>query len=85
LLLEAGDNDGTVYWHQSVELYNIARRAKKNVVMLVYNGEDHGLAQRKNQIDYHRRIHAWFDHYLKGASPQPWITEGVSALAREAR
>jgi dipeptidyl aminopeptidase/acylaminoacyl peptidase len=41
-LLEAGDNDGTVYWHQSVELYNIARRAKKNVVMLVYNGEDHG-------------------------------------------
>ena len=53
--------------------------------MLVYNGEDHGLSQRKNQIDYHRRIHAWFDHYLKGTSPQPWITEGVSALAREAR
>jgi dipeptidyl aminopeptidase/acylaminoacyl peptidase len=85
LLLMTGDNDGTVYWHQSVELYNIARRARKNVVMLVYNGEDHGLSQRKNQIDYHRRIHAWFDHYLKGASAQPWITEGVSALAREAR
>ena len=43
LLLEVGDADGTVFWHQSVELYNIARRAKKNVVMLVYNGEDHGL------------------------------------------
>ena len=85
LLLMTGDNDGTVYWHQSVELYNIARRAKKNVVMLVYNNEDHGLSQRRNQIDYHRRIHAWFDHYLKGAPAQPWITEGVSALAREAR
>ena len=43
LLLMTGDSDGTVFWHQSVELYNIARRAKKNVVMLVYNGEDHGL------------------------------------------
>ena len=61
-----GDNDGTVFWHQSVELYNIARRAKKNVVMLVYNGEDHGLRVKKNQIDYHRRIQAWFGHYLKG-------------------
>ena len=85
LLLEAGDSDGTVFWHQSVELYNIARRAKKNVVMLVYNGEDHGLRQKKNQIDYHRRIRAWFDYYLKGAPAEPWITEGVSALARDGR
>jgi dipeptidyl aminopeptidase/acylaminoacyl peptidase len=85
LLLMTGDNDGTVYWHQSVELYNIARRAKKNVVMLVYNGEDHGLRQRKNQVDYHRRIRAWFDHYLKGGAAEPWIKDGVTALAREAR
>jgi dienelactone hydrolase len=85
LLLMTGDNDGTVYWHQSVELYNIARRAKKNVVMLVYNGEDHGLRQRRNQVDYHRRIRAWFDHYLKDAPAETWITEGVSAMAREAR
>ena len=48
LLLEAGDNDGTVQWHQSVALYNIARRAGKRVVMLQYGGEDHGL--RKRQI-----------------------------------
>ena len=85
LLLETGDQDGTVFFHQSVELYNIARRAKKNVVMLVYNGEDHGLSQRKNQVDYQHRIHAWFDHYLKGATAEPWITEGISALQREGR
>jgi dienelactone hydrolase len=85
LLLMTGDNDGTVFFHQSVELYNIARRAKKNVVMLVYNGENHGLAVRKNQIDYHRRIRAWFDHYLKSAPAQSWITEGVTALQREGR
>lgn len=82
MLLMTGDNDGTVYWHQSVEFYNIARRAKKNVVMLVYNGEDHGLRVKKNQVDYHRRIRQWFDHYLKGAPAEKWITEGIPALAR---
>ena len=85
LLLMTGDNDGTVFFHQSVELYNIARRARKNVVMLVYNGENHGLAVKKNQIDYHRRIRAWFDHYLKNTPAQPWITDGVTALQREGR
>ena len=64
LLVEVGDNDGTVHWHQGVELYNIARRAGKNVVMLQYGGEDHGLRKRANQIDYHHRIMEWFDHYL---------------------
>jgi len=82
LLLMTGDNDGTVYWHQSVELYNIARRAKKNVVMLVYNNEDHGLRVKKNQIDYHRRIGAWFAHYLKGEPAPTWITTGVPASQR---
>lgn len=85
MLLMTGDNDGTVYWHQSVEFYNIARRAKKNVVMLVYNGEDHGLRVKKNQVDYHRRIRQWFDHYLKGAPAEKWITSGVTAIERSAR
>ena len=85
MLLMTGDNDGTVFWHQSVEFYNIARRAKKNVVMLVYNGEDHGLRVKKNQVDYHRRIRQWFDHYLKGAPAEKWITAGVPALERSSR
>jgi dipeptidyl aminopeptidase/acylaminoacyl peptidase len=80
LMLEAGDVDGTVFWHQAVEMYNIARRAKKNVVMVVYNGEDHGLRLKKNQVDYQRRILEWFGHYLKGDKAQPWIAEGVPAL-----
>ena len=85
LLLMTGDNDGTVHWHQSVELYNIARRAKRNVVMLVYNNEDHGLRTKKNQVDYHRRIRAWFGHYLKGDAAETWMTEGVTALQRDQR
>jgi dipeptidyl aminopeptidase/acylaminoacyl peptidase len=83
LLVEVGDNDGTVHWHQGVELYNIARRAGKTVVLLQYGGEDHGLRKRANQIDYHHRIFEWFDHYLTGAPPAPWITNGERYLDRE--
>jgi dipeptidyl aminopeptidase/acylaminoacyl peptidase len=83
LLIEVGDADGTVYWHQGVELYNAARRAKKDVVLLVYGGEDHGLRQKANQMDYHQRILAWFGHYLKGDPAEPWITSGVTYLDRE--
>jgi len=83
-LLEVGDIDGTVAWHQGIELYNVARRAKRNVVMLAYIGEDHGLRKPKNQSDYQHRILAWFGHYLKGEPAEPWITNGQSFLEREA-
>jgi hypothetical protein len=83
LLLMTGDNDGTVQWHQSVALYNIARRAGRNAVMLQYGGEDHGLRKRQNQIDYHHRIFEWFDHYLKGEPAPRWITSGERYIDRE--
>jgi dipeptidyl aminopeptidase/acylaminoacyl peptidase len=83
LLVAFGDNDGTVHWHQGVELYNIARRAKKDVVMLVYGGEDHSNRRKANQIDYHRRIVQWFGHYLKNEPASGWIKEGVPFLDRE--
>jgi dienelactone hydrolase len=83
LLIEVGDADGTVFWHQGVELYNAARRAKKDVVLLVYGGEDHGLRQKANQVDYHQRIMQWFGHYLKGEPAQSWITSGVSFLDKD--
>jgi dipeptidyl aminopeptidase/acylaminoacyl peptidase len=83
LLIEVGDADGTVQWHQGVELYNAARRANKDVVLLVYAGEDHGLRKKANQLDYHRRIVEWFGHYLKGEPAPRWITSGVTHLERE--
>jgi len=82
LLIEVGDADGTVFWHQGVELYNIARRAKKDVVLLVYANEDHGLREKADQIDYHRRILEWFGHYLKGEPAAAWITSGVPYLEK---
>jgi dipeptidyl aminopeptidase/acylaminoacyl peptidase len=84
LLLEAGDVDGIIAWYQSIMLYNIARRAGKNVVMLGYIGADHGLRKKSNQKDYQRRILAWFGHYLKDEPAEDWIMEGKSFLEREA-
>src|SRR5215471_7126233 len=83
LLIEVGDSDGTVFFHQGVELYNIARRAKKDVVLLVYAGEDHGLRKKANQIDYQRRIFQWFGHYLKDEPAPDWISTGETYLAHE--
>jgi dienelactone hydrolase len=80
LMIEVGDADGTVFYHQGIELFNIARRAKKNVVLLVYQGEDHGLRKKADQVDYQRRIFAWFGHYLKDEPAPTWITEGQSYL-----
>ena len=78
LLMAFGDDDGVVDWDQGTEFYNFARRAGKQMVLLVYEGEDHGLREEANQKDYHRRILEWFGHYLKGDPAPPWITDGVS-------
>lgn len=83
LLLSVGDKDGASDWHQDIEMYNLARRAGKQCVMLVYAGENHALAVKANQQDYHRRILEWFDHYLKDQAPKPWIEKGVTVLDRE--
>jgi dipeptidyl aminopeptidase/acylaminoacyl peptidase len=83
MLLEIGSEDGTVDPRQGSLFYNYARRAGKQVVMLVYPGEPHGLTKKENQVDYHRRINQWFDHYLKGNPPAKWIVEGQSALERK--
>jgi len=77
LLMAHGNEDGTVDWDQATEFYNFARRAGKEMVLLVYEGEDHGFRQKANQIDYHRRILEWFGHYLKGEPAPTWIADGV--------
>jgi len=77
LLMAFGDDDGTVDWDQGTEFYNFARRAGKQMVLIVYEGENHGFSRKPNQIDYHRRILEWFGHYLKGEPAPAWITDGV--------
>lgn len=84
LLLAHGDKDGTVEFFQSTEFYNYARRAGKQVVLLVYEGENHGFTKKPNQIDYQRRILEWFGYYLKGDPPAPWIRQGIPVERQEA-
>ena len=83
LLMAFGNEDGVVDWDQGTEFFNFARRAEKQMVLLVYEGEDHGFRREANQRDYHRRILEWFGHYLKGEPAPSWITDGVALDALE--
>src|ERR1019366_3759047 len=61
LLLGERDAGGNVNYGQSMELYNFGRRLGKQVIFLVYNGENHSVARPESQLDYHRRQLEWFD------------------------
>jgi len=83
LIILHNDKDGAVDFTQGVEYYNTLRRLGKNVIMLEYIGENHGLAKRSNQQDYTIRMKEFFDHYLKGAPAPKWMTDGVPRLQME--
>ena len=85
LLMMFGTNDGAVEYNQGVEFYNAARRLGKEMVMLSYDGENHGLAEDANQRDYQRRIMQWFGHYLKGEPAPDWISTGVPYITQKDR
>jgi len=80
ILFTFGDQDGAVDWHQGQYLYNTLRRMGKPAVMLVYPGENHGLAKRANQLDYAHRVRHFLDVYLKNAKPEPWVTDDIPLL-----
>lgn len=84
LLVEFGTDDGAVDFNQGVELYNTMRRMQNPFVMLVYEGENHGLAREENQIDYATRAFEWHEHYLLGKEAPEWITDGLPYLERPA-
>jgi len=84
LLMAFGDQDGVVEWWQGTVFYNFARRAGKQMVLLVYEDEGHGLQREANQVDYNRRILEWFGHYLKDEPAPAWIIDGVTLENLEA-
>jgi dipeptidyl aminopeptidase/acylaminoacyl peptidase len=77
LLMTFGDSDGAVDFRQGVQFYTTLRRLGKEAVMLVYPGENHGLARPANRLDYAQRVRHYLDVYLKKAKPEAWITDGV--------
>lgn len=83
ILIAAGDADGAVDWHQAQYLYQTLRRLGKNAVLLVYAGENHNFTRRPDQLDYSHRLRHFLDVYLKGAKPEPWVTEGVPFIKKD--
>jgi acetyl esterase/lipase len=84
LIILHNDQDGAVDWNQGIEYYNTLRRLGKDVVMLQYVGENHGLRVPANQKDYTVRMREFFDHHLKGAEAPAWLLEGVPLLNMDA-
>ena len=82
LLMMHNDADGSVPWYQGIEYFSALRRLGKKAWLIEYNGEDHGLTERRNQKDWSLRMSQFFDYYLKDTPPARWITDGVPATLK---
>jgi dipeptidyl aminopeptidase/acylaminoacyl peptidase len=80
LVILHNDKDGAVDFNQGITYFNTLRQMEKNVVLLEYVGENHGLARAINQKDYAMRQKDWFDHYLKGMPAPDWMTKGIPRI-----
>jgi len=83
LLVTFGTSDGAVDWHQGIEMFTTMRRMEKPYIMLVYEGENHSLAKKENQLDYTKKVAEFFDHYLLGTEPAEWILKGRKYLDKK--
>lgn len=83
LMLLHNDRDGAVDFNQGITYYNTLRELGKDVVLLEYVGENHGLSRPANQKDYALRMMEWFDHFLRGKPAPQWILDGVPRLRME--
>jgi dienelactone hydrolase len=84
LIVLSDDKDGAVDFNQGITWFNDLRNAGKQVILLTYVGENHGLAKPVNQRDYAMRMQQFFDHYLKGAPAPDWMVNGIPHLKMEA-
>jgi dipeptidyl aminopeptidase/acylaminoacyl peptidase len=80
LIILHNDKDGAVDFTQGIEYFNQLRRLQKQVVMLQYKGENHGLRVPANMRDYAVRMKEFFDHQLMGKPAPQWWTDGVPHL-----
>lgn len=83
LIILHNDKDGAVDFNQGITHYNTLRQLGKDVILLEYVGENHGLARPVNQKDYASRMRDWFDHYLQGTPAPDWMVKGVPRLKME--
>lgn len=77
------EHDGAVDFNQGITFFNSLREQNKDVIMLQYVGENHGLQVPKNQKDYTVRMQEYFDHFLRGEPAPDWMKEGIPRLKME--
>ncbi|MCZ8202966.1 prolyl oligopeptidase family serine peptidase [Gemmatimonas sp.] len=83
LIILHNDKDGAVDFNQGITYYNTLRQMNKDVILLEYVGENHGLAQLKNRKDYSQRLMEYWDSYLKGQPAPEWLKNGIPRLKTE--
>ncbi|HEX6966595.1 MAG TPA: prolyl oligopeptidase family serine peptidase [Gemmatimonadaceae bacterium] len=83
LMILHDDKDGAVDFNQGITYFNTLRQLGKQVILLEYVGENHGLRNPVNQKDYAMRMREFFDHYLLGAPAPDWLTNGVPRIELE--
>ena len=83
LVILHNDKDGAVDFNQGITYYNTLRQLGKDVILLEYVGENHGLRRPVNQKDYAVRMGQWFDHFLEEKPAPEWITDGIPRLKME--
>jgi len=82
-LMLHNERDGAVDFNQGITYYNTLRALGKEVALLQYVGENHGLQKPANQRDYAARMQEWFDTFLRQAPAPGWIRDGVPRIRME--
>jgi dipeptidyl aminopeptidase/acylaminoacyl peptidase len=77
------DRDGAVDFNQGITYYNHLRELGKEVILLEYVGENHGLSRPANQKDYALRMTEWFDTFLRDQPAPQWLQDGIPRLKME--
>jgi len=79
LLMMHNKADAAVPYTEGMEFFTALRRLQKKVWMLQYDGEHHSVINKKAAADLDIHIEQFLDHYLKGAPPPKWMTQGIPA------
>jgi dipeptidyl aminopeptidase/acylaminoacyl peptidase len=80
LVILHDDKDGAVDFNQGITFYNTLRQLNKDVILLEYVGENHGLSQLKNRKDYSVRLMEYWDAYLKQQPAPEWLKNGIPRI-----
>ena len=82
LLVAQGENDPRVTIANTNVMVDALRKAKREVLYVVYPDEGHGLARPENQIDFYGRVEEFLARHL-GGRVEPWKKiDGASAKVR---